>query len=302
MLRWQRLLRWNVAAGGCFFPITTADGPAQHDRIRRLQLTKPEHAMKTNIVLLIIGLLALTACYPPAAPQPPATVAPAAVEPAPAAEPAATVTAAPLAPAPGALLVDPSIDLGPISAYLYGTNYGPMHAVPLEMMPDIVDSRFTALRWPGGAWTDTVDMQPFQLDQFVWFYNQLGALPTASVRLFGGSPETAANLVRYANVEKEYGIEYWSIGNEPTLYEEQHGEPYDSERFNREWRAIAEAMKAADPSIKLMGPELHQWNRDLASTPKDSAGRDWMIEFLQANGDLVDVVTVHRYPMWSARA
>jgi alpha-L-arabinofuranosidase len=143
-------------------------------------------------------------------------------------------------------------------------------------------------------------MQPFQLDQFVWFYNQLGALPTVSVRLLGGSPETAANLVRYANVEKDYGIEYWSIGNEPTLFEEQQGVPYDAERLNREWRAIAEAMKAADPTIKLMGPELHQWNRDLASTLKDSAGRDWMTEFLQANGDLVDVVTVHRYPYWSA--
>ena len=217
-----------------------------------------------------------------------------------AAEPAATVEAAPPTPAPGVLLVDPSIDLGPISPYIYGANYGPMHAVPIEMMPDIVDSRFTALRWPGGAWTDTVDMQPFQIDQFVWFYEQLGALPTVSVRLFGGSPETAANLVRYANIEKDYGIEYWSIGNEPTLFEEQQGEPYDSERLNREWRAIAEAMKAADPGIKLMGPELHQWNRDLASTLKDSAGRDWMIEFLQANGDLVDVVTVHRYPYWSA--
>jgi alpha-L-arabinofuranosidase len=143
-------------------------------------------------------------------------------------------------------------------------------------------------------------MQPFQLDQFVWFYRQLGALPTVSVRLFNGSPQTAANLVRYANLEADYGIEYWSIGNEPTLFEEQKNVPYDTERFNREWRAIAEAMKAADPSIKLMGPELHQWNRDLASTLKDSAGRDWMIEFLQANGDLVDVVTVHRYPYWSA--
>jgi len=256
--------------------------------------------MKRNIVLLIIGLLLLTACYPPAAPPQPAPVAPAAIEPAPAAELATTAGAAPLAPAPGALLVDPAIDLGPISPYLYGTNYGPMHAVPMEMMPDIVDSRFTALRWPGGAWTDEIDMQPFQLDQFVWFYEQLGALPTVSVRLFGGKPEIAANLVRYANLEADVGIEYWSIGNEPTLFEEQKNEPYDSERFNREWRAIAEAMKAADPSIKLMGPELHQWNRDLASTPKDAAGRDWMTEFLKANGDLVDVVTVHRYPYWSA--
>jgi hypothetical protein len=198
------------------------------------------------------------------------------------------------------LLVDPSIDLGTISPYLYGTNYGPMHAVPIEMIPDMVDSRFTALRGPGGAWTDEIDMQPFQLDQFVWFYSQLGALPTVSVRLFNGSPPTAADLVRYANIEADYGIEYWSIGNESTLFEEQKNVPYDTERFNREWRAIAEAMKAADPSIKLLGPELHQWNRDLASTPKDSAGHDWMIEFLQANGDLVDVVTVHRYPYWSA--
>jgi len=247
--------------------------------------------MKRLIIVVAIGVLALAACYPPTAPAQPATVA----------VPAAKGEAVPAMPAPGVLLVDPAIDLGPISPYLYGTNYGPRLAVPMEMMPEIIDSRFTALRWPGGDWTDTVDMSTFQLDQFVWFYQQLGAMPTISARLFGGTPESAAEQVRYANIEKQYGVEYWSIGNEPTLYEEQYDEPYDTERFNREWRAIAEAMKGADPSIKLMGPELHQWNSDLATTLKDSAGRDWMIEFLKANGDLVDVVTVHRYPMYSVR-
>ncbi|MCB9133450.1 MAG: hypothetical protein H6647_21215 [Anaerolineales bacterium] len=261
--------------------------------------------MKRNLlILLAIGIFGMTACYAPSGPQPVATaVAPAA----PTQVATATATSAPTAmadetsgaPAPGSLVVDPAVDLGPISPYVYGTNYGPMHAVPIEMMPDIIDSGFTALRWPGGAWTDTVDMQPFQLDQFVWFYEQLGALPTVSVRLHNSSPETAASLVSYAR-DMNYGIEYWSIGNEPTLYEEQFNESYDTERFNREWRAIAEAMKAADPSIKLMGPELHQWNSSLTTTLKDSAGRDWMTEFLQANGDLVDVVTVHRYPYWSA--
>jgi len=250
---------------------------------------------------LSIALLVLAACSAPPAPQPQDAAAPTAAEPAATAAPTATAEAARPAPAAGVLLVDPAIDLGPISPYIFGTNYGPMLAVPMEMMPDVLASRFTALRWPGGDWTDTVDMQPFQLDQFVWFYNQLGALPTVSVRLFGGQPETAAAMVRYANIEQGLGIEYWSIGNEPTLYEEQHGEPYDTERFNREWRAIAEAMKGVDPSIKLLGPELHQWNSELATTPKDSAGRDWMTEFLQANGDLVDVVTVHRYPMYEVR-
>ena len=259
--------------------------------------------MKRKLILLMVGLLALAACYAPAGP--PAGSLPS-VEPATqVATPEPAPTASDVAPAagseeqPNALVVDPTVDLGPISPYVYGTNYGPMHAVPIEMMADMVNSRFTALRWPGGAWTDAVDMQPFQLDQFVWFYNQLGALPTVSVRLHNGSPETAANLVSYAR-DMGYGIEYWSIGNEPTLFEEQFNEPYDSERLNREWRAIAEAMRTADPSIKLMGPELHQWNSDLASTLKDSAGRDWMTEFLKANGDLVDVVTVHRYPYWSA--
>jgi alpha-L-arabinofuranosidase len=74
---------------------------------------------------------------------------------------------------------------------------------------------------------------------------------------------------------------------------------YTIENLNQEWRAIALAMKEADPTIKLMGPELSQWNDSYETTPKDSAGRDWMTEFLKANGDLVDVVTVHRYPMYS---
>lgn len=255
--------------------------------------------MRRLIAFYAIGVLALAACTPSVGLELQETPAPATATVAPTAAP--TATAAPTPPAPGTLVVDPATALGPVSPYVYGTNYGPMLAVPIEMMPNILDSRFTALRWPGGDWTDTVDMQPFQLDQFVWFYGQLGALPTVSVRLFGGQPEVAAEMVRYANIEQNYRIEYWSIGNEPTLYEEQHGESYDTERFNREWRAIAEAMKAVDPSIKLLGPELHQWNSDLATTPKDSAGRDWMTEFLQANGDLVDVVTVHRYPMYEAR-
>ena len=168
------------------------------------------------------------------------------------------------------------------------------------MMPLVLDAGFTALRYPAGAWTDEVDIKPFQLDQFVDFTSQFGALPTVSVRLKNGTPETAAMLVAYANIVKGYGIEYWSIGNEPTLFAGQLGEEYDTERLNREWRTIALAMKAVDPTIKLIGPELHQWGIDPGSTLKDAAGRDWMDEFLKVNGDLVDVVSVHRYPLWKS--
>lgn len=198
---------------------------------------------------------------------------------------------------PGALYVDPSVDLGPISPYLFGSNYGPGNAVPLNMLPVVMDSGITALRFPAGEYGDNVDISPFQIDQFVDFYTQMGAMPTISVRLFGGTPEKAAELVRHTNIEENYGVVYWSIGNEPTLFEQRFREPYDTARFNQEWRAIAEAMKAVDPTIKLMGPELHgTFTSNFSTNPKDSAGRDWMTEFLKANGDLVDVVTYHRYP------
>jgi hypothetical protein len=199
---------------------------------------------------------------------------------------------------PGTLFVDPEVDLRPISPLIYGSNFGPWTAVPIGMMDFALDSQVTNLRFPGGEWGDNNDLKEYQIDQFMFFLEQLGAIPTISVRLLGGTPEAAAELVRYCNIEKDYDVRYWSIGNEPTLYE---GRPdvdsYDTERFNKEWRAIAEAMKAVDPDILLMGPELHgTYTSNFETNPKDSAGRDWMVEFLEANGDMVDIVTYHRYP------
>jgi len=176
-----------------------------------------------------------------------------------------------------------------------------MHAVALEVMALVEEAGFTVFRFPGGAWTDTQDMKPFQIDQLMTFAKQAGAIPTISVRLLDGKPETAAELVRYTNIQKKYAVTYWSIGNEPNLFTQlgQANYEYTIEMLNENWRNIALAMKKADPTIKLMGPELSQWNDSYETTPKDSAGRDWMTEFLKANGDLVDVITVHRYPMYS---
>jgi alpha-L-arabinofuranosidase len=176
-----------------------------------------------------------------------------------------------------------------------------MHTVALDVMPLAENGGFTVLRFPGGAWTDTVDMKPFQIDQLIAFSKQVGSIPIISVRMLGGKPETAAELVSYTNIQKKYGVTYWSIGNESNLYTQLQQVDYDftTENLNKDWRAIALAMKAADPTIKIMGPELSQWNDSYETTPKDSAKRDWMTEFLKANGDLVDVVSVHRYPMFS---
>jgi hypothetical protein len=198
---------------------------------------------------------------------------------------------------PGILFVDPEQDLGPISPYLYGSNFGPWTAVPMGMMDFALNAHVTALRFPGGEWGDVNDLQPYQIDPFMALCEEMGAVPTISVRLLNGTPEAAAELVRYVNLEKGYGVTYWSIGNEPDLYEDRPNVDYDTVRFNREWRAIAEAMLAVDPEIQLLGPELHgTYTSNFDTNPKDVNGLDWMTEFLKANGDLVDVVTYHRYP------
>ena len=202
----------------------------------------------------------------------------------------------PAAPS-NACLIDPSFELGQINPLVYGVNHGPWAVITEKTLPLAKDARITMIRFPGGNWGDENDLQSYHIDQFVMLAREMESEVFINVRLHNGTPEKAADLVRYANIEKGYGIKYWGIGNEPTLFATSRDEPdYGVERFNREWRSIAEAMKAVDDSILFIGPELHQFGSTLESTPKDPFGLDWMTEFLKANGDMVDFVSIHRYP------
>jgi len=191
------------------------------------------------------------------------------------------------------LYVDAEQQLGPISRLVYGTNIGPWTGIPLDMQKPLAEAGLTFLRFPGGEWGDQYNLDSQQIDEFIAQCRLLKAEPSISVRLRGGTPAQAAELVRYANQKRRYQVRYWSIGNEPTLYAD-----YDIPRYNKEWRAIATAMRAVDPSIMLLGPEVHQFDPQGAS--KDVKGRftmrDFVREFLRANGDLVDIVAIHRYP------
>lgn len=210
-------------------------------------------------------------------------------------------------PVPDTLFVDPSVSLGAISPFVYGSNYGPWLAVSFPMLETAYNSGITILRFPGGSWGDQNNVTPLQIDQIMLFAKQMDAKVMISVRMVDGTPEKAAEMVRYTNIEKKYGVEYWSIGNEPTLYEgvyKNKNETYDVHRFNQEWRAIAEAMKEVDPTIKLVGPEINQFSYDLtpgATTNFSELHEHWLVEFLKANSDLVDVVSFHRYPFPASR-
>ena len=220
-------------------------------------------------------LLSLAACAGPAADAPP---------------PTATAV-------PGALVVYAAQTVGPIPPTVYGTNYGPWITVPAGVLEAYQRSGLRLLRFPGGAYGDEHNIRPSQFDMLMQLAGMVDADVAVSARLVGGTPEQAVDLMRYANEENDYNVRLWSIGNEPSLFASIYEEgAWDTAHYNREWRRFAEAMKTADPKILLLGPDVHQFTANPAQNPKDVNGRDWMIEFLKANGDLVDVVTIHRYP------
>ncbi|MDX2138841.1 MAG: hypothetical protein SF123_12170 [Chloroflexota bacterium] len=197
----------------------------------------------------------------------------------------------PVAAQAAGLTVDANSVLGDISPYTLGINYGPWSLVSPEMLPLAAQSGVTHVRFPAGRWGDVNNVTEQQLDLYMLQVRSWNAAPSVSVRLEGGTPEAAAALVRYANIERDYNVRDWSIGNEPDLYEN-----YSIEQFNAEWRAIALAMRAVDPTIRLIGPEVSQFPATAAATPYLNERREWVRQFLEANGDLVDVVSVHRYP------
>jgi hypothetical protein len=152
-----------------------------------------------------------------------------------------------------------------------------------------------------------------QLDAMVAYARAIGAEPILQVPHLAAdnvgtaaTPDTAAAIVQYANVTQGYGIKYFSVGNEPDLYDTQ-GLPsdmampaipgYTPAEYCASVTSFVTAMKAVDPSIKIVGP-------DLAYKYQAGAGinLDWLTPILQTCGDLFDVVSIHRYPFEAAMA
>jgi hypothetical protein len=151
-----------------------------------------------------------------------------------------------------------------------------------------------------------------QLDAMVTYARAIGAEPILQVPHLAadstGTPATAANaaaMVQYANVTKGYGIKYFSIGNEPDLYDAS-GLPADStmpaipgyttDQYCASVTAYVTAMKAVDPTIKIVGP-------DLAYKYQAGGGsNDWLTPILTTCGGEFDVISIHRYPFEAAMA
>lgn len=173
---------------------------------------------------------------------------------------------------------------GAISPTLFGINYwkGRFNR-PIRRA--LAPLNFTVMRWGGGNY-EGEPLNLSDLDQFIGEARKSNVEPLVQVPFWNRTPESAAQLVRYLNVEKKYDVRFWSISNEP----DKNLRTGSRDKYIVGFRAFRDAMKAVDPRILFFGPELAT-EYDL-----NDPAHDWLTPFLKANGDIVDVVSLHRYP------
>jgi hypothetical protein len=139
-----------------------------------------------------------------------------------------------------------------------------------------------------------------QIDEYVAYCRAIGAEPYIQVPILKNidnkkaTASDAEDLVRYCNTQRKYGVKYWSIGNEPDQYEGKDLPKYGVKDYCKDFKAYSAAMKSADNSIKVMGPEItknHYYPCDKIN--------DWLTPFLIECKGYYDIVAIHRYPFES---
>ena len=107
------------------------------------------------------------------------------------------------------------------------------------------------------------------------------------------SAQNAAAIVQHVNITKGKNVKYWIIGNEPDL-----GYSYTSASQVASYiKAFATAMKAVDPTIKIIGPEVAWYNHAII-TGLTTPGGAYDVTGKDANGRYyIDYISFHAYPL-----
>lgn len=187
------------------------------------------------------------------------------------------------AAAPARVAVDAGRDLWRVPSTMRGFNFWGTRSDD-AFMPEYRAIGVRLLRFPPGRTGDENDLQQSLIDDSAKVARAMNGDLVVMVRLRGGTPERAAENVRYTNIVKGYGARFWEVGNEPDIYGRRPGEPEFSPAWYAErFRAFVQAMKAVDPAIKIFGPVLsHKLD-------------EWMPPFITACGDIVDGLCWHFY-------
>jgi alpha-N-arabinofuranosidase len=108
--------------------------------------------------------------------------------------------------------------------------------------------------------------------------------PGTTVTDRGTLLRTAVEWVRYANLEKGYGVRYWMIGNESWHKDNVGSSP---EIYARDVVDFSRAMKAVDPGIRIIA---------------NGNTREWWEVVLPIVASDIDAVCISNYPMYDYKA
>ncbi len=149
------------------------------------------------------------------------------------------------------------------------------------------------------AW-NTLETNQFGINEFLLWCKAVGTQPLLGLNLGTGSPESAAALVEYCNVEKgtkwsdlrrKHGIAdphkvtHWCLGNEmdgPWQIGHMSAAEYGEKAAD-----AARQMRYVDPALKLIACG--------SSGPTMPTYLEWDREVLEQCYDYVDAISLHRY-------
>ncbi|MFD9777498.1 cellulose binding domain-containing protein [[Kitasatospora] papulosa] len=211
--------------------------------------------------------------------------------------------------------VNAGVGLGTIDEAAFGVNHAlwDSHMNDPEVTGLLGEAGVGVMRYPGGSYGDIYHWKDHTapggyvaphttFDEFMSSVRTSGSQPMIIANYGTGTPQEAADWVRYANVTRSYGAKYWEIGNE--IYGNGHyGSGWEADEhpdkspreYARNVLSYAEAMKAVDPTIKI-GAVLTtpgDWPDGIVGAG-DSA--DWNHTVLSAVAGAIDFAIVHSYP------
>jgi alpha-N-arabinofuranosidase len=153
-------------------------------------------------------------------------------------------------------------------------------------------SRPVSLHMPG---SDEKSPNNFGTDEALALSQRLGAPLLITVNIVTGTPQEAVEWLQYIRARTGPGkappVTYWELGNENYI---KGSDPYlkaatmGPDEYARRFTEFAQALKAADPSIKTGAISNENYGRNI--TPSYP---DWTEQVLAETASLVDFVAVH---------
>ncbi|MBA3603560.1 MAG: T9SS type A sorting domain-containing protein [Parachlamydiaceae bacterium] len=166
--------------------------------------------------------------------------------------------------------------------------YGKLHT----KWGQVKESKASVIRF-GGIAPDNNKPTNFQYIKMIDSIRAKGMEPIIQVPFhkWAYSASQAAQIVEYINITKGRNIKYFIIGNEPDL---DYG--YTSAaQVAAYFKPFASAMKAVDPSIKIIGPECAWYNSSIINGLTTPGGPDDITGTDAAGRYYVDIISFHYY-------